>query len=517
MNNKKNHNSSWFFLLLFIETYLKGRLMMGRQLVIGIDLGTTSVKACAFQTDGHVIAEVEEMTKTEYPEQGYALQNVEHIERSSVLALKRLIEKVNIMEGELLAVSFSAAMHSLVCVDNSGNAISPLLTWADGRSTAQVKALSNEDKKHYYEITGTPVHPMTPFTKLLWMKETKYVPYVEATYFMSAKEFIINKWFGKRLIDYAMASATGLFNPVTLRWEPTLLQLTNITSDQLSTIVEPTTILTEINAEIAKEIGISIDVPFVIGSADGQLANLGSGAILPGEVAISVGTSGAIRQFTSSFQVSETQSTFCYSFSSDSYIVGGPTNNGGVVLQWTKDLLQYEGDFPSFIAEAEKSEIGAEGIVFLPYLNGERAPIWDQEAKGNFYGLSISHRRGHIIRAVLEGITLNLYQIGNALEQSIGPAHKVFVNGGLARSSVWLQMLADIFNANIYVSESHNGAAWGASWTALVALGYASSFDDIKNYTPMNEPVVPIAENIEKYKAIYEKYISVQQVVAQLF
>ncbi|MCR8656408.1 gluconokinase [Paenibacillus endoradicis] len=490
---------------------------MGRQLVIGIDLGTTSVKACAFQTDGHVIAEVEEMTKTEYPKQGYAQQDVELIERSSVLALKRLIAEANIIEGELLAISFSAAMHSLVCIDESGTPISPLLTWADGRSTDQVKALSDVDKQHYYEITGTPVHPMTPFTKLLWMKETNYAPYLAATYFMSAKEYIIYKWFGKRLIDYAMASATGLFNPNTLQWEPTLLQLTNIVSDQLSTIVEPTTILTELSSDIAKEVGISASVPFVIGSADGQLANLGSGAILPGEVAISVGTSGAIRQFTSSFQVSETQSTFCYSFSSDSFIVGGPTNNGGVVLQWTKDLLQYDGDFAAFISESEKSEIGSEGLVFLPYLNGERAPLWDQAAKGNFYGLSISHRREHLIRAVLEGITLNLYQIGNALEQSIGPTHKVFVNGGLSRSPVWLQMLADIFNAEIYVSESHNGAAWGASWTALVALGYASSFEDIKNYTPMNEPVVPIAENSEKYKAIYEKYISVQQVVAQLF
>ncbi|HIW35177.1 MAG TPA: gluconokinase [Candidatus Paenibacillus intestinavium] len=490
---------------------------MVRQLVIGIDLGTTSVKACAFQTDGHTIAEVEEMNKTEYPKQGYALQDVEHIERSAVLALKRLIEKANIIDGELLAVSFSAAMHSLVCVDSTGKAISPLLTWADGRSVEQVRALSDQDKQHYYELTGTPIHPMTPFTKLLWMKETNYAPYNEATYFMSAKEFIIYKWFGQRLIDYAMASATGLFNPVTLQWEPSLLQLTNITSDQLSSIVEPTTILTGISTEIAQEAGISSDVPFVIGSADGQLANLGSGAILPGEVAISVGTSGAIRQFTSAFQVSEAQSTFCYSFSSDTYIVGGPTNNGGVVLQWTKDLLQYEGDFAAFIAEAEQAEIGSEGLVFLPYLNGERAPVWNQDAKGNFYGLSITHRREHLIRAVLEGITLNLYQIGNALEQSIGPAHKVFVNGGLARSSVWLQMLADIFNANIYVSESHNGAAWGASWTALVALGHASSFADIKNYIPMNEPVVPIAENSEKYKAIYEKYISVQQVVAQLF
>lgn len=490
---------------------------MSRELVIGIDLGTTSVKACVFDIQGNVIAEVEEMNHTNYPKQGWAEQDAIKIERASVQALRNVIHAANAGEEELLAVSFSAAMHSLICIDESGEPISPAMIWADGRSSSQVKELTPEQQKQYYTLTGTPIHPMTPFTKFLWMKETGYAPFHEAAYFMSIKEYIINKWFGKRLIDYAMASATGLFNPTSLQWEPKLLELINVNTEQLSALVEPTTILTDIRAEVAQEMGISASLPFVIGSADGQLANLGSGAILPGEVAISVGTSGAVRQFTHAFQVSDSQETFCYSFTKDSFIVGGPTNNGGVVLQWAKDMIRYEGSFPDFIAEAEKVDIGSDGLVFLPYLNGERAPLWNQEAKGNFFGLSISHKQEHLIRAVLEGITLNLYQIGNALEASLGPARKIFVNGGLARSPIWTQMLADIFDADIYVSDNHNGASWGAAWTALVALGRVASFEEIKNNIPMGSPIQPIKENSEKYKVLFDRYIEVQQAVNKLY
>ena len=258
---------------------------------------------------------------------------------------------------------------------------------------------------------------MSPLSKLLWMKETNFEPYHKATYFMSVKEYVIQKWFGRRLIDYSMASATGLFNMNTFDWDEEALELAGVDKKQLSNIVPPTEIYTGIDKEIAKEMGISSEMPFVIGAADGQLANLGSGAISPGEVAISAGTSGAIRQMINGFEVSESQETFCYAFTRDLSIIGGPTNNGGIALQWLKELIEYEGSFEELTAEAEQVAPGAEGLLFLPYINGERAPIWNQEAKGNFFGLSITHKKEHLVRAVLEGITYNLYHIGKALER----------------------------------------------------------------------------------------------------
>lgn len=228
------------------------------------------------------------------------------------------------------------------------------------------------------------------------------------------------------------------------------------------------------NATIADEMGLPDRMPFVIGAADGQLSNLGIGAILPGEVAVSVETSGAIRQFTRHIKASENEETFCYSFTEDTAIIGGPTNNGGIVVQWVKDLLGDDGDFGEFLSAADRVEPGAEGLLFLPYVNGERAPLWNPRARGNFFGISITHTKAHFIRAVLEGITFNLYQIGKALEAIAGEPKKIYVNGGLSRSTCWLQMMADVFGAEVCVSENHHSAAWGAAWTALVATGKAA-------------------------------------------
>ena len=490
---------------------------MSREFVLGLDIGTTSVKACVFNINGILISEVEKMNSFYYPEQDWSEQDPIEIERSAVVAIKEAVEKASINKDELITLGFSAAMHSLLCVNGEGSPISPALIWADGRSYPQAEAVKKNIGSSIYSKTGTPIHPMTPFSKLLWMKETSYKPYEEAVYFMSIKEYLILSWFGERVIDYSMASATGLFNPATLDWEPEVLEMAGIAREQLSEIVPPTKVLSGLNREIANEMGINPEMPFVMGAADGQLANLGIGAILPGEVAVSVGTSGAIRQFNKGVKIDENQETFCYSFTADTSIVGGPTNNGGIVLQWLKDLLNDSRSFTDFLADAEKVAPGADGILFLPYLNGERAPVWNQRAKGNFYGVSITHKKEHFIRAVLEGITLNLYQIGKALERLAGEPKKIYVNGGLARSPLWLQMMADIFEAEIYVSESHHSAAWGAAWTALVGIGKVDSFEEIKKNIPMSAAVLPNKENSKVYKAIYENYEKLAKEMVKFF
>ena len=490
---------------------------MPRELVIALDIGTTSAKAVIFELNGKLVAEAERMITSYYPHPGWVEQDPVEMEQSSVGAIKDVISKANVKQEELITLGISCAMHSLICVDDTYKPLSQAIIWADGRSNVQAKELKKTNGYEIYAKTGLPNHPMSPLSKLLWMKETAFEPYKLATYFMSAKEYIIQKWFGRRLIDYSMASATGLFNMTTFDWDEQALALTGVDKKQLSTIVPPTEILTGIDKGIADEMGISSDMPFVIGSADGQLANLGSGAISPGEVAISAGTSGAIRQMINGFEVSENQETFCYAFTRELSIIGGPTNNGGIALQWLKELIEYEGSFDELTAEAEKVAPGAEGLLFLPYINGERAPVWNQEAKGNFFGLSITHKKEHLVRAVLEGITYNLYHIGKALERQAGEPEKIFVNGGLARSPLWVQMLADVFGKEVYLSESHHSAAWGAAWTALVAVGKVDSFEDIKHNIPIEAIIKPDQHNHKIYGDAFKKYENISRDLAKYF
>ncbi len=490
---------------------------MGRELVIGLDLGTTSVKAVLFNLSGDVVNEEEQMITSHYPRTDWVEQDPVEIERAAVEALQKVLSNAKVKSGELLSIGISCAMHSIICIDENMNPLSPMLIWADGRASKQAESLQATVGNTIYSQTGTPIHPMSPLTKLLWMKETNYEPYEQATYFMSMKEFLIEKWFGKRIIDFAMASATGMLNLKTLDWDEKALELTKVTKDQLSKIVPPTETITEMASDIQKEIGFQEPIPFVIGSADGQLANLGSGAISPGEVAISAGTSGAIRQFVKGTPVDTNQETFTYAFSEELSIIGGPTNNGGIALQWVKDLLEFEGTHDELLAFAEKVEPGAQGILFHPYVNGERAPLWNQRAKGNFFGLSIMHKKEHLVRAVLEGITFNIYQIGKTLESLAGKPKKISVNGGLTRSSLWVQMLADVFGQPVYVSDTHHNAAWGAAWTALVGIRKVDSFERIKQNLPQEQVFEPNMETHVLYKKIYAKYEALGTDLAKYF
>ncbi|GAA3312488.1 hypothetical protein GCM10020331_000360 [Ectobacillus funiculus] len=218
--------------------------------------------------------------------------------------------------------------------------------------------------------------------------------------------------------------------------------------------------------------------------------------------------------------INEKHETFCYSFTADSSIIGGPTNNGGIALQWLKDLLNDEGSFEEFLKEAERVAPGAEGIVFFcRTLTGKRAPLWNQRAKRKFfYGVTLTHKKKeHFIRAVLEGITFNLYQIGKALERLAGSPKRIYVNGGLARSGLWLQMMADIFEAEIYVSESHHSAAWGAAWTALVGINKVHSFEEIKGNIPLGQAVLPNKESSVIYQKVYEQYAQLVKDLSKYF
>lgn len=490
---------------------------MTREFVMGLDIGTTSAKAVIFNLQGHVISESEAMITSIYPRQGWVEQDPVDIERLAVRAVRDAIKEANIHKEELLTISLSSAMHSIVCVDVNGRPLSNAFIWADGRSVEQAEQLKQHQGLEIYQRTGVPTHPMSPMTKLLWMKDVEFEGYQKASFFLSIKEYILLHWFNKRVVDYSTATASGLFNVGNLDWDYEVLKMTGINREQLSEVVSPTTILSGLKVETADEMGVSPNMPFVIGSADGQLANLGIGAISPGDVAITVGTSGAIRQFTKGFRVSEHVETFCYPFTEEYSIIGGPTNNGGITLQWLKDLISYQGSFTELTNEAKKVKPGAEGLLFLPYINGERAPIWNQQARGNFFGISVTHKKEHFIRAVLEGITFNLYQIGRSLENLAGAPKKIYVNGGLSRSTLWLQMLADVFGKDVYISESHHSAAWGAAWTGLVGIGRASSLESIVENIPMIAPISPNMEHHQEYKIIYEKYESLVKDIAKHF
>ena len=290
--------------------------------------------------------------------------------------------------------------------------------------------------------------------------------------------------FSQYEVDHSIASATGLFDIEALSWNPNALSLCDLRTDQLSTPASTSFMRKNVHAEVAKQLGVNSDTPFIIGSSDGCLANLGTQATLSGIAALTIGTSGAIRVTRDKPVFNFESMPFNYRLDESTYISGGPVNNGGVALKWYAEnflgtRLEKVEDYQSLLSVITMIEPGANNLIFLPYILGERAPIWNSEACGVFFGMTAQHHRAHFTRAVIEGISMALYHVSRALEKN-EPISQINVSGGFVRSSEWLQILADIFGKEICLVHSDDASAIGASYLAMKALGIIKQYDEIE-------------------------------------
>ena len=491
--------------------------MKAKSYVIGIDIGTTATKSVLFSETGVVLKQATINYPLYSPTPLTAEQNPEEIFTAVLHTISTIILESQIDPQEILCLSLSSAMHSLIAVDAKGNLLTQNITWADRRGEKWANLLKEEGRENeLYRLTGVPFHPMSPLIKLVWLRNELPDLFYSAAKFISIKEYIIFQLFDRYLIDTSLAAATGLLNLHTLTWCEEALNIAGITPDKLSEIVPTTYILPSFNRERAIAIGIPEGVPTVIGSSDGVLANLGVGAIFPKTVAVTIGTSGAVRTVSDRIQLDEKNKLFCYPLIEHYWIVGGAVNNGGIVMQWLKEnLIELEGveGYNQLNAIAQTIPAGSEGLIFHPYLTGERAPIWNSHARGSFLGFTLNHTKAHLIRAVLEGIVYNLSMVLLSLEQFSGKSEKIIASGGFTRSPLLRQMLADIFNCTIIIPDRQESSCFGAAILGLYALKYIPTLDIIATTIAQKQQYVPIPENV----AIYQKILPIYQSLLDRF
>lgn len=480
--------------------------MTNQHYVIGIDIGTSSTKAIAFNEIGAAIAQ----SSVSYPlyssAPGVAEQNPDEILAAVIHSVQQVVANVG-QARKLLCLSFSAAMHSLIALDAAGKLLTPSITWADNRSASWAESIKRSPQgQRLYQLTGTPIHSMSPLSKLVWLLHEHPEIFQTAVKFISIKEYIFYRWFNQFVVDYSIASATGLFNITTLNWEPEALNVAHITSNHLSQPVPPTYILQSLKPEFASTMGVLPDTPVVVGASDGALSNVGLGAIAPGSVAITVGTSGAIRSVTNRPLVDSHQRLFCYVLTEQQWVIGGAANNGGVILQWVRDQLAIGDTYEEMMALAETVSAGAGGLIFHPYLLGERSPLWQSDARGSFFGLTINHNKAHVVRAVLEGITFNLLLVFQVLEQLGGTVQTIKAAGGFAKSPIWRQVMTDVFNREIIIPTQQESSGLGAAILGLYALQAIDSLHVNPAALGEAQTYQPIAENAQVYQRILPIY-----------
>lgn len=479
--------------------------------IIAIDLGTTHCKAVIINTKGEVLKTFQLATKPIQPQPGWNEQNADEIFNAVIKLLQQSFSFCD--EKNIACVSFSAAMHSLLAVDKTGKPLMNMMTWADLRSAKYAHELKSQPvAEKIYETTGVPIHAMSPLCKLIWMKHESKKIFDKAFKFISIKEYIFFKLFGKYIVDHSIAAATGLLDEKNICWYDEALKVADITEEKLSTLVSIEHYETELLPEIKTQLKSKSNIPFVLGASDGALANLGCGLFNPKNMAVTVGTSGAARVTTNKYVTDKQQRLFCYYIEKEIYILGGAVNNGGVVLQWLieKILQQHFKDekvFKKIFKEASHIKPGAEGLIFLPYLNGERSPMWDENARGALVGLTSSHKQTHIIKAVLEGICFGLLDVINAVEESDKSIEKIYLSGGIIKSQEWMQMFANITGKNIVINDAADASALGAAFVGMKAVGLINDFTNSDLFLKEIELIKPD----KKTNNIYKKYFQVYQ------
>jgi gluconokinase len=475
--------------------------------IVGIDIGTTSTKAVAFTAGGEVLGSA----GASYPVFTDADGRHELDPDQLFDAVLSVLSSVR-GYGELAAVSFSCAMHSLILVDGAGKPLTRAMTWADLRSEAYAAALKGSAAgRQIYRQTGTPIHAMSPLCKLLWLKDKQPVLFGRAAHFIGIKEYIWWRLFGKYQVDLSVASATGLLDIREFCWNRASLELAGVQAGQLS---EPVSCMHSESALLPEwqSLGLPVGMPFVVGASDGCLANLGTGAVGSGATALTIGTSGAVRMAAARPEYDERERLFSYILDKQLYICGGATNNGGNAVQWYADLVLGPGDrdaaaLDKLVASAEGVPAGCEGLIFLPYLLGERAPIWDADAKGVFFGIRAIHGQANFTRALLEGISYGLRQIGVSLEETIGPIGEIYASGGFTRNVFWLQLLADVFLKKVQVTAQSDASAIGAAMLGWHALGVFDSLEAAASLAKVAATYEPDAARHGVYQKNYRVFV----------
>ncbi|WKA58471.1 gluconokinase [Planococcus shenhongbingii] len=493
---------------------------------LGVDIGTTSTKAVLFNKQGKVIESDTILYPLHTPNQLIAEQDPEEIFQAVLGTVRETIRKSGIRSEFLKLVSFSSAMHSFMAVDENGGLLTRSITWADARSAPYAKKIMEEMEGHQiYLRTGTPIHAMSPLAKLVWLKAEQPEVWKTAAKFIGIKEYIFHQLFGEYVIDHSIASATGLFNLVQLDWDKGALEIAGVDASRLAKPVPTTYQMKGLAAEYVAAMGIPEEVPFIVGASDGVLANLGVNAIRPGVIAVTIGTSGAIRTVSPVLKLDPKGRTFCYILTENNWVIGGPVNNGGIALRWLRDEFAFSEvemakrlgidpyDVMTNVASAVPA--GSEGLLFHPFLTGERAPLWNADARGSFFGLNLHHQKPHMIRAVLEGIVFNLYTVLLAVEELVGEPVRIQASGGFARSEMWCQLLADVFEKPVTVPEAFESSCLGAVVLGRYAISEIDDFNIVSKMIGEERTYYPDKAASGIYKELLPIYIRLSRLLAE--
>ena len=476
--------------------------------LLGLDIGTSGIKGLLLTVEGEIIITHMEGYPLSTPESGWAEQNPEDWWEAAKKCISSIITESGINSADIKGISFSGQMHSSVFLDDNMEVIRPAILWSDTRTSKQCQEIYEKagGLENLISYVSNPALEGFTAPKILWLKENEAENFSRVKLVLLPKDYIRYKLTGEIHMDVSDGAGTLMMDVEKKDWSDQLLKKIGLSRDILPPLVESVVVTGKITPEVARETGLAAGTPVVAGGADNSCGAVGSGIIKKGRVMVSIGTSGVVLAFADQPTADSHGRVHLFNHSRpDSWYMMGVMLSAGMSFSWMKENL-FAGslDYDQLNRLAQEVSPGSEGLIFLPYLYGERTPHADANARGIFFGISGKHEQKHFVRSVMEGVSYGLKDSLELIKDQGVAVEEIRAIGGGAKSKVWQQILADIFGQEINLLNVEEGPAFGAALIAGVGVGEYNSFEEAEDgVIKVVKRITPDIENIKRYNEYY--------------
>lgn len=509
------------------------KLHTDQKYILTHDIGTSSNKAVLFDTSGKLIGHVKQDYSLSYPQPNHVEQDPFDWLNAIFSTTHRLIKVTKIKPREIVGITFSCQMQTVVAVDRDGNPVMPAMSWLDTRAEEIMRKFWKQPRIKGYNIFyllrflrvtgGSPGHTgKDPIGKIIWMKHHLPDLFAKTYKFLDAKDFVVYHLTGQFLKSVDMAVVWWLLDTRQNRnqWHPGLCRLAGIEPERLPEVRESSAIVGNLTEGAAKKMGLIAGIPIINGAGDISSSAIGSGAIQEGELNIRLGTSGGVSGHFTHRKIDLAHYAGCIgsAWPQKYFLALAHQETVGICLEWVKDKILYHTEqlkTEAHVEEvyqildqlAEQAPAGAGGMIFTPWMFGERCPLDDHYVRSGLFNVSLHQDRRHLMRSFLEGIAFNIRWAIETLEKLYNPVEELNIIGGGAKSDIWCQIIADISNRRIsQVEDPQQANAKGVALLASLALGYIHSFEEIKDYIKIRKTFIPRAENRQLYDKLFIEF-----------
>ncbi|CAA9384517.1 MAG: Xylulose kinase [uncultured Pyrinomonadaceae bacterium] len=489
---------------------------------LGIDVGTGGSRAVLIDAEGTLLASATvEHQPFASPEIGWAEQDARDWWRAAATAIRQILTEENIVADEIAAVGLSGQMHGAVFLDECGEVLRPSIIWCDQRTGEQCSKLTEKiGAEKLIELVSNPALPNFTLTKMLWLRENEPEIWNRTRSVLLPKDYVRFRLTGDKATDVSDASGTLMLDVRNRKWSSEILAGVEMSESLLPTLYESAEITGIVSAECAAATGLKVGTPVVAGAGDNAAGAVGMGIVRVGAVSATIGTSGVVFAVTEkpSIDLKGRIHTFCHAAPSRWHVTG-VTQAAGLSLRWFRDNFADGESYDELVAAAAKISVGADGLLWTPYLMGERTPHVDSLVRASLIGLTAIHTKAHVVRAILEGVAFSLRDAIEIFKELKIPIETVKLGGGGAQSKLWQQIQADVYAQMVETNAAEEGAAYGAALLAGVGVGNWKTINEAcdetirvaEKITPNDESVKILNRRYRAYQTIYPSLRSIFQ------